>query len=113
MAPHESHLPATLGHWANGLALGLLAVIATLAGLVDLLYAMIFASGYESVPTTTAERIPWLLVPLLAISAGGWALREAYRYPTSRWRSQRYVSMLLVAFLSALAWWGLATLLTQ
>lgn len=107
----EAPRPATAIRRITGAAIGLLAVAATVIGLINLLYAMIFVSGYEQVPNSTTERVLWLLIPALTVSAGGWAVREAYRYPTNRWRAKRYLTALLGALLASAAWWCLAALL--
>ncbi len=110
---HDRGLRPTLGRRARGTAVGLLAALSTVAGLVELLYALIFANGYEHIPSTTAELIPWLMIPPLAITAGSLALREGYRYLTSSWRPKRYLTAVLLAVLATLAWYCLATMLTQ
>jgi hypothetical protein len=103
--------PPTVGRLLGGLSLRLLAVLVFLVGLVELFYALLFAHGEEEVPTTTGERLPWLLLPILVISVAAWTLREAYRYPAGARRPCRYFLAFVIAFLSAAAWCALAVLL--
>jgi hypothetical protein len=93
------------------LSLGLLAASVFVVGLAELFYASLFAHGEEEVPTTTGERLPWLLLPILVICATGWTLREACRYPARAWRPRRYFLGFVTAIFSAAAWWALVVLL--
>jgi hypothetical protein len=102
---------STVGRRLGGLSLGLLAALVFLVGLVELFYASLFAHGEEQAPTTTGQRLPWLLLPILVICVSGWLLREAYRYPTAAWSPQRYFLGFVAATLSAAAWWALVGLL--
>jgi hypothetical protein len=96
-----------VGRWLRGLSLGLLPALVITVGLVELFYALVFARGYEEVPSTTGERLPWLLLPILVICGSAWSLREAYRSPTAAWSPPRYFLGLVIAVLSAGAWWAL------
>lgn len=97
----------TVGRRLASLSLGLLAAVVFVAGFIELFYALAFDDGYEEVPTTTGERLPWLLLPILIMCAAGWSIREAYRYPTGRWSPQRYCLGVVIAVLGATAWWAL------
>ena len=70
-----------------------------------------FDDGYEEVPTTTGERLPWLLLPILVICTAGWSIREAYRCQTGAWSPQRYCLGVVIAVLSGAAWWAVLVLL--
>jgi len=101
----------TVGRRLASLSLGLLAAVVFVAGFIELFYALAFDDGYEEVPTTTGERLPWLLLPILVICTAGWSIREAYRCQTGAWSPQRYCLGVVIAVLSGAAWWAVLVLL--
>jgi len=77
-----------------------------------LFFALMSVNGEGQLPTTTAERLLWLLLPLLMIGAADGAFVRLTGTTPQAGSPARYVLGLAIASLAGAGWCSLAGLLS-